>query len=746
MGIKIEKISVKNLGPIQSFSEEFGLFNLIYSKNERGKTFLTEFIIRSLFRNINIKRWKFREGGSGNVLVSGLDNIRIDKIKIDSVIMDDKADRNNETVEFSPASRKKLEDYWEKDESGLPASMVKLLISKGGESSIEGSEEGVDKSLVKEIFSGISLLDKIDGDNNISKTIKSAQVSNGNIDIRDTGEGKAYRELKEEVGQIDRLFDEIESKYTRGILESYKTQKESLKERLDKMYKAKCYQAYQISERIKELSEKLKQIPDEKLNEISTDIALYEGKKNEFITKNNQIDQLRASSRDFEWLQKALQVYEKLTSNSIKKPKKIIPVLSGVFAAATVIFIILLMPVGVAISQAGEILSRAGGLILLVAAGMSLLLSIGLIVFYIKSLLNYLKYAGSNEELNKIKKEFKNKLGINLTDIATLNTELDKQRESYEKARFLKNQLDKLRSENEKSNFSIQQKFSVLTGRQIKEEDWHLILNEKITENRNLKSDKEDLQSQLVDLKVSEAEYLQHYEDLQERFNCEDFEEVRGSLDEINAKISEKEQDISNLKYAVCNETKDDPSIGWEQLFENLKKRRLQKQNDLDVLEAKITAGIIVHDVITQLRQEEDLKILEGLQSEVVLKPLKEITHHYNKLSLDGDRLIVSDDYRNFYLQELSTGAREQIMLALRIGFSSKLLKKDTLFLILDDAFQHSDWDKRKILINQLSDIAKTGWQIIYLTMDDHIRELFDEAGKEFKSGQYKCFNLSKSK
>ena len=247
----------------------------------------------------------------------------------------------------------------------------------------------------------------------------------------------------------------------------------------------------------------------------------------------------------------------------------------------------------------------------------------------------------------------------------------------------------------------------------------------------------------MIELKVSEAEYLHQQEDAQGRFSCEEFEEVQTNLDEISAKISDKEGDISNLKYAVCNETKDDPSIDWEQLFENLKKKRLQKQNDLNVLEAKITAGIIVHDVISQLRQEEDFKILQGLQSEVVLKPLKDITHHYNKLSLDGERLIVSDDYRNFYLQELSTGAREQIMLALRIGFSSKLLKKDTLFLILDDAFQHSDWDRRKILIKQLSDIAKTGWQIIYLTMDDHIKELFDEAGKEFKSGQYKCFDLA---
>ena len=81
-------------------------------------------------------------------------------------------------------------------------------------------------------------------------------------------------------------------------------------------------------------------------------------------------------------------------------------------------------------------------------------------------------------------------------------------------------------------------------------------------------------------------------------------------------------------------------------------------------------------------------------------------------------------------------------MLALRIGFTSKLLREDALFLILDDAFQHSDWQKREILINKLADIAKKGWQIIYLTMDDHIKELFDKVGKEFEAGKYNSFEL----
>jgi uncharacterized protein YhaN len=51
-------------------------------------------------------------------------------------------------------------------------------------------------------------------------------------------------------------------------------------------------------------------------------------------------------------------------------------------------------------------------------------------------------------------------------------------------------------------------------------------------------------------------------------------------------------------------------------------------------------------------------------------------------------------------------------------------------FLKKQDAFQHSDYDRRPRLIDQLFTLANEGWQIIYLTMDDNIRELFREKGK----------------
>jgi uncharacterized protein YhaN len=66
------------------------------------------------------------------------------------------------------------------------------------------------------------------------------------------------------------------------------------------------------------------------------------------------------------------------------------------------------------------------------------------------------------------------------------------------------------------------------------------------------------------------------------------------------------------------------------------------------------------------------------------------------------------------------------------------------LFLVLDDAFQHADWERRERLMDEVIRLGKKGWQILYLTMDDHIRDLFHDRGvKEFKKG-FRFYDLER--
>jgi len=711
MGIKIDKISVKDLGPIKSFVAGFGIFNLIYSRNEKGKTFLTEFIIRSLFTNIS--RWSYlRKGGKGKVTVSGLEE---------------------QTTDFSPSSQKKLEDYWESSEKGLPVSIAKLLVVKGGEAGIE-DDEGISKFLIKEVLSGINILDKIDSDNNISKTVKSAEITSSQIsNIPQRGEGKQYNDSKDELESIDKQFEDIESEYTQGVLKTYRMEEKSLQDRLANLDKAKRHRAYLISEKIRELDAELNNVPEEELSNLENELSSFKSKREFYGQSEEKYKSALKESKDFKWLESALFHYKDLSSKIIKKPSKSLLFVCGILAVAGIATVVALIPFYQKISVTAWIIYL--GIICFCFLG-SLVSSL----VYIKKFNNFSKQAGQNEELDKIKGEFKNRIGKELTDIALLESTLNEQRESNSESRIIEKQIDDLNKGLRELRFPINQKIAGFVEKEASEQDWDTILKDLKQNNRSLGDQIDKERQELYKLGVSETDYLS--EDIGIRYSQQEYEKTQSELEHIQGEIKNQEDKIQKLKYRICEKTKDDPSISWEDLIENLRQKRQEVQNELREVTANIVAGFIVHKVISKLREEEDEKIQEGLQSEAVLSPLKDITQRYNRLALDNDNLIVSDLYDNFNIRDLSTGAKEQVMLALRIGFTQKLLKEDSLFLILDDAFQHSDWQKREILINKLVDIAKKGWQIIYLTMDNHIKGLFDKVGKEFEAGKYNSFEL----
>ena len=194
MPIKIDNIKVKNLGPIPEFNMDFGQLNVIYSQNEKGKTFLTEFIINSLFGGIN--RWKYRDTNTtGKITVSGIPE--------------------HISLEFSPKSKLKLESHLKIEHSGF-SELGKLIIVKGAEVSITVENDGISSQLLTSVLSGEEVLNSIL--KNISLTIRSATLNSGAIQINRTGEGKTYQSACIEVEKVDKLIEKIQTNYSSGPL------------------------------------------------------------------------------------------------------------------------------------------------------------------------------------------------------------------------------------------------------------------------------------------------------------------------------------------------------------------------------------------------------------------------------------------------------------------------------------------------------------------------------------------------
>ena len=111
MGIKINSIQIQKLGPLSSIQIDLGMLNLIYGHNESGKTYLTEFLLHSIFRHA--KTWNLRDiNPEGSVHLHGL---------------------GEQATVFSPSNRRKIEDFWSENDRGLPLNMARLLVVKGGE-------------------------------------------------------------------------------------------------------------------------------------------------------------------------------------------------------------------------------------------------------------------------------------------------------------------------------------------------------------------------------------------------------------------------------------------------------------------------------------------------------------------------------------------------------------------------------------------------------------------------------------
>ncbi|MDO9087337.1 MAG: AAA family ATPase [Anaerolineaceae bacterium] len=244
----------------------------------------------------------------------------------------------------------------------------------------------------------------------------------------------------------------------------------------------------------------------------------------------------------------------------------------------------------------------------------------------------------------------------------------------------------------------------------------------------------------LAELNVNEVDYVVCQDSETINFEIESLKKINEEMVSLSEHIKAEEQEVENLRLKLIGAVNGRISDSFEKLIDILMNKKQLLSNELDKINSQIIAGILVNQTICELANNERETIKLTLNSPLITKPLFKLTGRYKNYFLDETGLCVKDDFNIFPIKNISTGTREQILLSLRLGFAANLLKTEKMFLLLDDAFQHSDWNRRNNLINYVFDLAIEGWQIIYFTMDNHIKLLFDEKSKE-----YSCSYLSTS-
>lgn len=691
MAIRIERIKVNRGGPLnRDFELEPRDLNLIYGNNETGKTYIVESIINLLFETgrRSVVCWNLREWVlSGRIVVSGL---------------------KDSHVTFTNTSRK-LDDYW-KEESGLPQDLSRLLVVKAGETILAQEKDGVGRNILKDYLSGEGLLDRID--ERISSTLKEATIQHGLINGANRGEIRNRTQLKEELDKIDVLLKDVEQEYASGEVCSLRQKKEKIETELNMLKKAKRHHVACLHKDKKDLETEREKLPvEEELSEIESEITIYETKKAEVERKSVTLKELESFSENYKWTMNALSDYEKIVSGQV-------------FRAPRRIFMLVALALLVVTLLSG-LLGYSTPLILFAIGSM-----VFSVLYYVETR-NAIARASYSRELEDLKVGFKNRFGLELNDKAQLKAKADELQEDHIRASDLKKDLDgRLIPEINTRERSIKTTLNELTSTELSPQEWRENVSALRRNIKRLENEISSLDKDLASLAVREVDYLDLDPGI--KWDSHSYEVTEHKLGEAEELLKDAMNKLERLKNRIIQETGME-NTEWECLITALQNKREEKAQEYRRLTAEILAKIQVNTVIREFRQKENIRIEEGLMSEELTKPLYLLTGRYKGLKLQEDRglTLITDSDEVYPLSAISTGAKEQAFLALRIGFASITMKGHTAFLILDDAFQHSDWQRRTNLINQILDLVSAGWQAFYFTMDDHIKDLFHREGQQ---------------
>jgi len=143
-------------------------------------------------------------------------------------------------------------------------------------------------------------------------------------------------------------------------------------------------------------------------------------------------------------------------------------------------------------------------------------------------------------------------------------------------------------------------------------------------------------------------------------------------------------------------------------------------------------AALLTIQTLVEVQSRYDAFLDESLGSGAgtAAEIFRTITQRYVAVRYDKRErqfLAQRDDGQWFREDQLSTGARAQLLFSLRITFVRRLFGDDSGFLILDDAFLSYDAERKPRAIRVITELAQQGWQVLYFTMDPLTRDLFSE-------------------
>jgi len=231
------------------------------------------------------------------------------------------------------------------------------------------------------------------------------------------------------------------------------------------------------------------------------------------------------------------------------------------------------------------------------------------------------------------------------------------------------------------------------------------------------------------------------FESVDRQFEEGDLEKAEKKVEELETKKKSLEEDIEEYDEVIANfDTAISDAIA-ERFLENevvdlatvqdLDKALRQLDEFISTLEEGVQASVDAISVLEEMEEEEEDEFNKVFdEGSYAVEMFREATDgNYTDIKYDkASRKIkvVRKDDRELEPEALSQGTYDLLYMAVRLKLAKEILGGPG-FLILDNAFVHSDRERVEKEIEFLEKLEDEGWQIIYFTFRDDVRKILEE-------------------
>lgn len=231
------------------------------------------------------------------------------------------------------------------------------------------------------------------------------------------------------------------------------------------------------------------------------------------------------------------------------------------------------------------------------------------------------------------------------------------------------------------------------------------------------------------------------FEDVERGFEEGDIEEAREDIEGLEEDKQQLEEDIkqydkilgnfdTGISETIKKEFVEDDVVGVKSV-QDLGRASRQLDEFISNLEEAVNASIDAISVLEEMEEEEEDEFNKVFnEGSYAVEMFRDATDgNYTDIKYDKSSRklkVVRKDERELEPEALSQGTYDLLYMAVRLKLAKEILGKPG-FLVLDNAFVHSDAERVKKEIEFLKMLEDEGWQIIYFTFRDDVREVLEE-------------------